>query len=194
MRPNASVKMRPVCNCFCCATWIATCNRDCQEPARSRQNAGASCGSSITLPLFATRSEALSGFGFSPPARLIRCIGIQNNPPKSQVCHAICRYWKTKTNSRAIGTHSRFTRQNRSYAERPTEASKTFIPAIPRELADLDRRTPRCTTRLRGPLPNRSSPCRMAVKGLPKLAPLRGVELKAPVCICCGCILFRIEY
>jgi hypothetical protein len=95
MRPNASVKMRPVGELLLRATWIATCNRDCQKPDGARQSAGASYGNSFTLPLFATRSEVLGGF--SPPARLIRCIGIQNNPPKSQICHAICRDWKSKS-------------------------------------------------------------------------------------------------
>jgi hypothetical protein len=49
MRPNASVKMRPAGKLLLRATWIATCNRDCQTPAESHQSAGANYGNSFTL-------------------------------------------------------------------------------------------------------------------------------------------------
>jgi hypothetical protein len=154
MRPNASVKMRPVGNCFCCATWIATCNRDCQEPAGTCQDAGASYGNSITLPLFATRSEAIGGFGFSPPARLIRCIGIQNNPPKSQVCHAICRHWKPTAQQPAPTADSQGKTDNTPNG--PLKQAKPLPRAVRREFTDLDlhNETARATPEQEQPLQN----------------------------------------
>ena len=79
------------------------------KPAGTRQSAGTSYGNSFTLPLFATRSEVLGGF--SPPARLIRCIGIQEQ--SAEISDLPCNLLplEKQINRTAIGTHSRFTRQ-----------------------------------------------------------------------------------
>jgi len=93
MRPNASVKMQSVGKLLLRATGLPHATGIAKGRLENRQSASASYGNSFTLPLPATRSEVLGGI--SPPAHLIRCIGIQNNPPKSQICHAFCCHWKS---------------------------------------------------------------------------------------------------
>jgi hypothetical protein len=90
----------------------------------------------------------------------------------------------------AIGTHSRFTRQGQSYAEWPAVARKTFALAKCPGIAP----TRPTVVRLRGPLPDWKRPAAEWPSKASQINPLAGVELQIPACICCGCILFRIEY
>ena len=167
---------------------IATCNRDCQGPAGNRQSAGASYGNSFTLPLPATRSEVLGGI--SPPAHLIRCIGIQNNPPKSQICHAFCCHWKSTSSAQqsapTAGSQGKanHTPNGLLWQEKPLPLAKCpgIAPTRP------------TVVRLRGPLPDWKRPAAEWPSKASQINPLAGVELQIPACICCGCILSRIEY
>lgn len=107
---------------------------------------------SFTLPLPATRSEVLGGI--SPPAHLIRCIGIQNNPPKSQICHAFCCHWKSTSSAQqsapTAGSQGKanHTPNGLLWQEKPLPLAKCpgIAPTRP------------TVVRLRGPLPDWKRP------------------------------------
>jgi hypothetical protein len=148
------------------------------KPDGTRQGAGTSYGNSFTLPLFATRSEVLGGF--SPPARLIRCIGIRNNPSESQICHAICRDWKA--NQPHNNRHPQPVHKARLIIRRMSCRGKQNLHSgRARGIESRRRQESQRTTRLRGPLPNWKRPTTEWPSRASQISSLAGVNLKPGV-------------
>lgn len=95
MRPNASVRCDQSANCSY-ATWVATCNRelpnaDWQSPKRWHQ---------LWQVIHPYRClQSVRRFLADSTLRLTPdpVHRIQNNPPKAQICHAICCLLKSKS-------------------------------------------------------------------------------------------------
>jgi hypothetical protein len=123
MRPNASVKMQPVGKSLLrhldCHMQPGLPRAGWNSPKRWRQQWQFNHPTAVCNAFGG--SWRIKPFGSSDPVR--------RNPEQStEISDLPCNLppLEKQTNRTAIGTHSRFTRQDQSYAERPAEASKTF--------------------------------------------------------------------